>query len=229
MTLTLTKNEKIGGWLFLLLYLYGVPFAAALVCDLLHAGSVAIINLVCFYTNALLAILFFRKSLNKSLYIAEQDWLGTIRVAASGFGLYWAVNVAVNTLILFIDPHFTNVNDQNIGGMIAEAPVLMHVALIVAAPLAEECLFRGWLFTGLAEKNVPLAYIVTCGFFSAAHVVSYIGSYEPLTLVLCFLQYLGPSFALCWTCRENDSLIAPLLLHMSINAISCALMPLTGG
>ena len=229
MTLTLTKNEKILGWLYLLLYLLGVPFGAALVCALLGVYTETVLNLVCFYANALLAILFFRKLLSKSLFIAEQDWKGTVKVAASGFGLYWAVNYAMTMVILLIDPDFANVNDANIGGMVSESPTLMHVALIVAAPLAEECLFRGWIFTGLAEKNVPLAYIVTCGFFSAAHVVGYIGMYEPVTLVLCFLQYIGPSFALCWTCRKNDSLIAPLLLHMTINAISCALMPLVGG
>ena len=229
MTLTLTKNEKIGGWLYLLLYLLGVPFAVGLACGLLGVYTETVLNLVCFYANAALAILFFHKLLNKSLFIAEQDWMGTVKVAASGFGVYYLMSVAVNTLIFQLDPDFANVNDANIGGMVAESPTLMHLALIVAAPLAEECLFRGWIFTGLAEKNVPLAYIVTCGFFSAAHVVGYIGLYEPVTLVLCFLQYIGPSFALCWTCRKNDSLMAPLLLHMTINAISCALMPLMGG
>ena len=229
MTLTLTKNEKRWGWLFLLLYLIGVPFAAGLVCGLMGVTSETVLNIVCFYANAALAILFFRKLLQHSLFIAEQDWKGTIRTAVSGFGLYWLVNAVVNTFVLFIQPDFANVNDQNLSGMIAESPVLMNLALIVAAPLAEECLFRGWLFTGLAEKNVPLAYAVTCGLFSAAHVAGYIGSYEPLTLVLCFLQYIGPSFALCWTCRKNDSLIAPLLLHMSINTIACVLIPLTGG
>ena len=101
---------------------------------------------------------------------------------------------------------------------------MMGLAVIFAAPLAEECIFRGWLFTGLAQRSVTLAYAVSCGLFSAAHVVGYIGLYEPRTLVLCFVQYLGPSFVLCRTCQKDDSLCAPLLLHMAINAMSCIIL-----
>ena len=35
------------------------------------------------------------------------------------------------------------------------------LAVIFAAPLAEECLCRGWMFTGLARRSIPLAYAVT--------------------------------------------------------------------
>ena len=229
MTLTLTKNEKRWGLMYLALYLLVVPFLSVLVCMLAGTNSETVINLVCFFANAALAIGFFHRLLNRSLYNAEQSWLKTVVIALKGFGLYWVMNMAVSMVIVFIDPEFANVNDANLGGMVLEHPTLMHLALIVAAPLAEECLFRGWMFTGLAEKSVPLAYIVTCGFFSAAHVVGYIGMYDAKTLVLCFLQYIAPSFVLCRTCQKNDGLMAPLLLHMTINAISCALMSLMGG
>ena len=224
MTLTLTKFEKRWGWLYALLYLFAVPNAAALVCALAGITSVTQLNLICFYINAALALVFFRRLLSRSLYVAEQDWRATVSAAVRGFGLYWAVNFAVTMAILMLRPDFSNVNDQNIGSMVTESPTLMHLALIVAAPLAEECLFRGWIFTGLAEKSVPLAYAVTCCFFSAAHIVSYIGLYSPLTLVLCFVQYLGPSFALCRTCQRDDSLCAPILMHMAVNALGCILL-----
>ena len=224
MTLTLTKFEKRWGWLYALLYLFAVPNAAALVCAMAGITSVTQLNLICFYINAALAVIFFRRLLSRSLYVAEQDWRATVSAAVRGFGLYWAVNFAVTMAILMLRPDFSNVNDQNIGSMVAESPTLMHLALIVAAPLAEECLFRGWIFTGLAEKSVPLAYAVTCGLFSAAHVVGYIGHYDVLTLLLCFFQYIGPSFALCRTCRKSGGLMAPLLLHMTINAIGCFLV-----
>ena len=112
---------------------------------------------------------------------------------------------------------------ESITAMIREQPWLMSIAVVFFAPLAEECLFRGWIFTGLAQRNLPLAYGVTACFFSAAHILGYVGRYDPLTLLLCFLQYLGPSIALCFSCRKADSLLAPMLLHMTINAIALIL------
>ena len=227
MTLTLTDREKRRGWLYLILQMFLVPNGCALLCIALGIWSDAVINAAAFFTNAALALLFFRNLLRQSRKNAR--WGRTVLTALKGFGLYWLLSTLTTTLILSIRPDFANINDAGVNAMIDEYPLMMALAVVFAAPLAEECLFRGWIFTGLAEKNVPLAYIVTCGLFSIAHVVGYIGSYEPQTLVLCLLQYIGPSFALCWTCRKNDSLIAPLLLHMTVNALSCALLPLMGG
>ena len=224
MTLTLTKQEKRRGWLYLAAQMLVIPFAVTFVCVLLGIASEADINLICFYLNAALAVIVFRDLLSKSIGNCRGRWKETLLTALKGFGLYWLVSTAVAAVILALKPDFANVNDQSIGSMLSERPLLMTIAVLFAAPLAEECLFRGWLFTGLAEKSVPLAYIVTCGFFSAAHVVSYIGLYDPLTLLLCFAQYLGPSIALCWTCQKNDSLCAPLLMHMTVNALGCILL-----
>ncbi len=224
MTLKLTKQEKRWGWAYLLLQMLVLPFAVTLLCVAAGISSETTINLICFFLNAALAVAVFRRLLARSFRNCSGNWMETVVTAAKGFGLYWLLNLAVTMIILHIQPDFGNVNDANIGSMITEAPALMTIAVIFAAPLAEECLFRGWLFTGLAERSVPLAYIVTCGFFSAAHVVSYIGLYDPLTLALCFVQYLGPSIALCWTCQKDDSLCAPLLMHMAVNTLGCILL-----
>ena len=121
------------------------------------------------------------------------------------------------TVELLLEPDFGNINDENILAMLEQSPLLMTLAVVFAAPLAEECLFRGWMFTGLAEKSLPLAYALTCTIFSGVHILPYIGTYDVLTLLLCFLQYLAPSYVLCRTCQRDNSLCAPLLLHMTIN------------
>ena len=224
MTLTLTKTEKITGWLFLLCEFLAIPFGVSVACLLAGIYSDAIVNIVCFFANAALAALLFRRLLAQSLQSCAGRWGETALTALKGFGLYWAVNLFVTWLTMRIEPEFANVNDASISAMLAESPVMMTIAVVFAAPLAEECLFRGWMFTGLAERSLPLAYAVTCGFFSAAHVVGYIGLYSPGTLLLCFVQYLGPSLVLCRVCQKNDSLCAPLLLHMVINALGCVIM-----
>ena len=218
MKLTLTDREKRWGVLYLLLQMFLIPNACAAVCLLLGIYSDTAANVLAFYTNALLAPVFFRELLKQSARNAR--WYQILGIALKGLVLYWVLSILTAVLIFALAPDFSNLNDAGVNAMLDDAPWLMSIAVVFAAPLAEECLFRGWIFTGLAQKSIPLAYTATAGFFSAAHVAGYIGSCAPTTLLLCFLQYLGPSFALCWTCRKADSLLPPLLLHMTINTIT---------
>ena len=223
MTLTLTKSERRWGLPYFALQMLVIPFLVANICVLMGITSGTAMNLICFYINAALAAWIFRELLAASFRNAARSWKDTLLTAVEGFCLYWVLNVAATVLILLMEPEFGNVNDAQVGAMLKESPLLMTVAVIFAAPLAEECLFRGWLFTGLSKRSLPRAYAVTCAVFSAIHVVGYIGLYDARTLALCFVQYLAPSFALCWACRKNDSLCAPLLMHMLINTIACLL------
>ncbi len=223
MTLTLTNSERRWGLPFFLLQMLVIPFFVGGFCAIVGITSETAMNLICFYLNGALAVWVFRELLTASFRNAARSWKGTISAAIQGFGLYWVLNMAISFLVFSMEPEFGNVNDSYVVSMLEESPVLMTIAVIFAAPLAEECLFRGWLFTGLAQKSVPLAYAATCALFSAIHVVGYIGHYDARTLLLCFVQYLGPSLALCWACRKNDSLAAPLLMHMFINALACIL------
>ena len=217
MTLTLTKQEKRWGWVYLAAQMLVLPFAVAIVCVLMGIQSETVMNLICFYLNAALALILFPSLLGKSLHNCRGRWKDTLKTALKGFGLYWLTSLAVTAVILTLKPDFANVNDASINSMLDESPLLMTLAVVFAAPLAEECLFRGWMFTGLAERSLPLAYAVTCVFFSGVHILAYLGTYDALTLLLCFVQYLAPSYVLCRTCARDDSLCAPLLLHMTIN------------
>lgn len=220
MTLSLTKSEKILGGIYLLLEMLVAPVAVTVLCAALGITSTAAVNLICFFLNAALALVCFRGLLRRSLENCAGRWGRTVLTALKGFGLYWLLSALSLVLIRAIEPDFANMNDASVNTMIDEFPVLMPLAVVFAAPLAEECLFRGWIFTGLAERNLPLAYAVTALCFSAVHVTGYIGSYDARTLALCLLQYVGPAIALCRTCEKSDSLCAPLLLHSFINTIA---------
>lgn len=218
MTLTLTNCEKRWGILYLLAQMFLVPFGAAVLCAALSIHSVAAVNLTAFFINAVLSVVFFRQLLCSS--VKNFRWSRTLRTVCAGFCLYWLLNTAVMTAILTFQPDFSNINDTGINAMIDEFPVLMPLAVVFAAPLAEECLFRGWIFTGLAQKSLPLAYTVTTLTFSLIHTLGYIGTYDAMTLALCTMQYLVPAAVLCWVCHKSDSLYGPLLLHIIINTLA---------
>ena len=183
MTLTLSHFEKRWGVMYLLLQMFLIPYGAALLCAALSIGSVAAVNLLGFFANAVLAVVFFRQLLLSSL--KNFRWDRTMLTAATGFLLYWLLSAAVSSLILSVKPDFANINDAGVNTMIDEFPVLMPIAVVFAVPLAEECLFRGWIFTGLARRSLPLAYGITILCFSAVHILGYIGTCDVLTLALC--------------------------------------------
>lgn len=92
--------------------------------------------------------------------------------------------------------------------------ILAFLTLVVVAPVAEEILFRGYLF-GKLKKTAPIwvAILITSVIFGAAH-----GAWNlaidtfALSVILCILRQI------------TGSVWAPILLHMSKNAIAFYLL-----
>ena len=88
--------------------------------------------------------------------------------------------------------------------------ILAFVSLVIIAPIAEETLFRGYLY-GKLRQHVPiwLAIVVVSATFGALH-----GSWNVaidtfvLSVILCLLRQM------------TDGLWAPLLLHITKNGIA---------
>ena len=65
-----------------------------------------------------------------------------------------------------------------------------------------------------------MGYILSSVVFAGIHVIGSIGVADWLTIVLCFIQYLPHSIALAWTYHRSGNIVAPILLHASINLMS---------
>ncbi|MGE3990926.1 lysostaphin resistance A-like protein [Pseudorhodoplanes sp.] len=89
--------------------------------------------------------------------------------------------------------------------------VLLIVALVVAAPLMEEILFRGFLFRGYV--NSPLGVAATILLTSAGWAVMHI-QYEAFYMVQIFV--LGCAFG--WLRWRSGSTLLIIFLHALVNA-----------
>lgn len=99
-------------------------------------------------------------------------------------------------------------------------PALLALAVIVAAPLWEEVVFRGFVLKGLLQSRLGDigAVVVTAAIFSIIHV----GQYEPFELIVVGL--LG---ILLGAARVTTGSIAPcLLIHMAWNGVGFAALAL---
>jgi len=97
----------------------------------------------------------------------------------------------------------------------AGAPLLLWLAMLVAAPMSEEMVFRGFLFRGLAASRLgPLGSIVlTSALWSGLHL-----QYDLHGMAIIFLAGLLLGYAR-W---RSDSLIPCLWMHGLMNLLAMA-------
>ena len=132
--------------------------------------------------------------------------------------------MAVNMVVLFCMPDFINQNNETLIGILEEQPLVMIVIAIVLAPIIEEVIFRGLIFSNLQATNRIFAYAFTALFFAAIHIVGYLSTMTWQTVVLSFAQYVPATLVLARFYEKTDTIIAPMLLHAAVNTVACLWM-----
>ena len=220
LSVPMNRAETVLGIIYILIQLFVLPVIVSIV-DLVFVLSLtdAEINFVCFAVNFICVTVIFRRYLISNFRVMLQDPAMTAAGCGLGFVLYFAATYMIGLLILSLDPDFANANDTSIAVMMDENSVLMSVGAVLLAPVIEELLYRGVVFGQLYRRWPIIAYIVSAAFFASLHVVGYIGSYAPMRLVLCFIQYLPASVVLAWVYVYTDTIFAPIMIHVIINAM----------
>jgi membrane protease YdiL (CAAX protease family) len=97
----------------------------------------------------------------------------------------------------------------------AGALLLLTVALVVAAPLVEEVVFRGFLLPGLAASRLGTngAILFTSVFWALLHV-----QYQPFYL----LQIIVLGIVFGWLRLKSGSTMLTIILHGLLNFVAMA-------
>ena len=177
------------------------------------------LNFIFFCIDFICVTIIFRKFLLTSIKKALNQPFVCLRSAFLGLMLYWLISLLVNNFIIEVYPDFYNVNDASISGMTQENRTLMGIGTVLLVPVVEETLFRGVIFRSLYNRSPLLGFAVSVLSFGALHVLGYVGSYSPVHLLLCLLQYIPAGVCLGWAYVKADSIWAPILIHMTINQI----------
>ena len=206
-----------AGWVYSAFQLFFLP---GILLDFATTWRIsdALINFIYYSLNFVFSFWIFRYYLLESLGKAGRHLFRFLLAVAVGFVAHWAVSQVSGMLLKYFDAGFSNVNDQAIAAMIADSPALMAVGLILMVPVTEECLFRGLIFSQLYPKSRFLAYALSATAFCAVHVMGYIGTVPPLTLLLCAAQYIPAGLILAASYRSCGSIIAPIFIHAAANA-----------
>ena len=220
---TPTKKESICAIVYMLLEFLVLPTVISLLNSMLpNPLNAARLNLAFFALNYVVVGLILRKFIGKSLIESQPGLL--LGSAALGMLAYWAMNLAVGSVILLINPEFANVNDAAITDMAQSDLLFSILGTVVLVPPCEELLFRGVVFGGLYNRRPVMAYVLSTVCFAAIHVIGYIGLFSWDILALCFLQYLPAGICLAWSYTRSGSILTPILIHTLVNAIGVAIM-----
>ena len=225
LTNTVTPTETAFGLGYIALQVFILPFV--LVQGNLLLGnpfSAAQLNFIMFCVDFLCVTVIFHRFLLQGAKHALSAPFTCLRYAFLGFLLHLLGSMLINTVILSLDPEFSNVNDAAISGLTQQNYRLMSLGTVLLVPITEETLYRGVVFGKLYRRSPLVAYIVSTLVFSALHVVSYIGYYQPMHLLLCFVQYIPASLSLAWAYVNADSIWAPILMHITVNQIGMLAM-----
>ena len=181
-----------------------------------------IISSVVYLLTILIAIgapaLIKRKTVNiKDLGLNRlPSWID-ITMAPVGLIIYFIISVILVTIATTYIPWFDVNQTQDTGFsqlFNRYEYILAFTTLVIIAPVAEEILFRGYLFERL-KKYVPVwvAIIATSLLFGAIH-----GAWN------LALDTFALSVVLCVLRQTTGSLWAPILLHVSKNSIAFYLL-----
>lgn len=159
-------------------------------------------------------------SIKKLLGISKKPALSDLGMAIIAYLAYLVVSAVVMLLIIQMIPGFQADQKQELGfESLANGLeyIFAFLTLVVMAPLAEELLFRGYLFGRLRSyvSFIP-ATIITSILFGFVH-----GQWNVAIDVFIL------SIALCYLREKTDSLWAAIFLHSLKNGIAFTLLFVT--
>ena len=225
LSVEITPREKLWGWIYLVAQLFALPVILVGANQYFHFNlNEAAINFLLFAVNFTCVSVIFRNFIVLNSKIAMQKPLSILGSALVCYILYLASSALISAGISRIDPSFYNVNDSYISSIAQQDYPLIFIGTALLVPLTEEVLYRGLIFAGLYNRSKLLAYTLSTLFFAVLHILAYIGSYSPLQLGLCLLQYLPAGICFGWAYAKTDSIWTPVLIHMINNTLAVLTM-----
>ena len=221
---SMNRKEKTLGiiWLVIQLFLgYLMGLANGLLPDPLKGST---LTFVTYLVNFLVIVCIFSRFLRDSLAAAWRGLWEFAQAVILGFVFYFACDWLLDKAFSYLLPSYTPLLDTSISALSGGNRYLMIIGVVILAPVIEESLYRGLIFRNLLRKKKVLAYILSILAFAAVHVLGHIGAQDVAALVLCFLRYLPAGLCLAWTYAKADNVLAPIVVHAIVNAISIGLV-----
>ena len=172
-----------------------------------------------------------------SIYIARPVWAPSvekfctdpkkyIRMIIYAIGFILAVNFGLSIIISFITKTDNSQNQQILENNSLISPFYTFFYTCIVAPILEETIFRGGIYTFVKDKiGVVAALIISSLFFGLIHVSNALLSGDFNDLIYLIL-YAGIGFILGYAYERSDTIVVPIGIHAGNNLFSFIMMML---
>jgi membrane protease YdiL (CAAX protease family) len=198
------------------------PFGEDAAALLLGEGELSLLGSIVLLisTQAALLLVSWLFVFRPRALVGWPSWAGPDPLGAIRSGLAWGVlawvgaTAASAAMVWVLDamglPADTQAAEQ---ALLVVDPWLAVLAIVVLAPIAEELFFRGVVYNAWLREGGPrYALIGSAVLFAVIHL-------SLVAVVPIFLLGL----ALAWVYRRTANLLAPIVMHATVNGISVAL------
>ncbi len=195
------KNEVIFAVILIVIYVAGSTLMVQL-SEMIGTGFLAeaVFGIVLF---AVLAVFIVKNRLGRHLGLCKPE----VSAARMLFYIPLTIIAAVGVIFGFA-PQYEPVT------------LAVHTVYMLFVGILEEIIFRGFLFRGMAKKNMTSAIIVSAATFGVGHIVNLLnGQNLPETVSqIIFAVFVG--FALVILFHKGKSLVPCIVFHGVFNALS---------
>ena len=174
------------------------------------------LNFVVDLITVLVAVIILRKFIKRQWKDFMNNKLSIIAGCFLGFFLNICANAIGSSIVkLFVDQS-SSVNQQQVESLTKSIPAIMFFVTGFLAPIGEELIFRGVLFTGLRKYNRFLAYVVSAFLFGFIHVMNSVFAGNIFEMVQ-MIPYAFSGIVFAYIYESTDNIWASILTHMTNN------------
>jgi membrane protease YdiL (CAAX protease family) len=146
--------------------------------------------------------------------------LDHVGLALAGYGAVFVGSIVSLAALAALFPGTNFDQEQNIGisrDLVGVELVPMFVALVVLAPLVEELLMRGFLYTNLRKR---LSFAVSALIVSVLFSVAHINQTDEGLFLSGAVSFFVLSLVLCWVREKSGSIWPSVGVHALQNGIA---------
>lgn len=219
----LSTSEQVAGFCYLPFFVFLLQWLLAYCSDLFDLGFTSLQLTVAQYViNCAVVWIIFRRFLTAS-FRAIRFW-ELVQAVILGLALYVAGKVMLDLLLRLLKQSAPSYNADLIMALPTRNQWVTWVCCLVLTPVVEETLFRGLIFGTIRRKSRVAAYIVMVLAFAVVHIWRQFDSVGIVGILLAAVPYLPAGVAFGWTYEKSNTVWAPILLHMAVNAFSLGLL-----
>lgn len=229
----LKERENAWGFIFIIpAYMYYIPTLLQYGVLYYYGGAInqehililsSILNFMIGGITVFLIVITMKRFLSLNFKDFKKKWLNDFCWSITvGYALTYVASLIGMTIQYSIlgDAVSQNSANQELFVVLQNInPMIMFFTAVVFAPIVEEVIFRGLLFSNLYKFNAFVAHLLSAFLFGFIHVYSYILSGD-FTQFIYMIPYVLMGLTFSYAYHRRGNIIVPIILHAFSNVVA---------